>query len=501
MVLLGVASMAPQSVPDEQRLHYNELLEQVHKLTSDLEPKLPMYLAFLKNEEMIRKCVATVSLCLFEAGCFFIVVLCQVSTVARQRQLLSTSSPQYIVTYLTLRNMCGQIQKVNEEFEQRHRIVQAMRSNAPPGSVNRPIPGPSSTAVGQQHPLHLAPPSIINRPTHHNLPPQPQPPQQHPTPQPQPPPKKPAQASVPPSPSNPPATTAVATPPTAALTPAANAPTPQTTAGSPQTPKSPKSKVAARPKVQPRVKKPASSAKGASTPEAAPASVSGVKRPPEDDTATLAAAVPSSEAMASHAPSPKKVKTEWEGEPSEALVKRRQEVDNTKTDEDAMAFLTQVIALANQDSAVRSDIAASFDLILAGVAQAPEDAAATAAAISARAAGDAGSSLTALSPYQVPTCEEFIDFSTYTTLEDEEESKPPTPDLVPSAEANPSPESGSDADPSGGSPDKSKNEDSMDQSSFVRLGKEIDGGESAYFQSDSWQWTGEMIPLEWAMSS
>ena len=71
MVLLGVASMAPQSVPDEQRLHYNELLEQVHKLTSDLEPKLPMYLAFLKNEEMIRKCVATVSLCLFEAGCFF----------------------------------------------------------------------------------------------------------------------------------------------------------------------------------------------------------------------------------------------------------------------------------------------------------------------------------------------------------------------------------------------------------------------------------------------
>ena len=409
-----------------------------------------------------------------------------------------------------------QIQKINEEFEQRCRYIKAansMQSNVPPGSVNRPLPGPHSTPLVQPNNIqstpHRTPPSI-NRQAPHNPPPTlpPQPTQQQPQPQPQPPPKKSAQASVPPSPSNPPATSAVATPPPAASTPAASVSTPQTqTASSPQTPKSPKPKVGARPKVQPRVKKPSSSAKGAATPEATPAPVAGVKRPPEDDTAAVSALTPP-DAMATSAPSPKKVKTEWEGEPSETLVKRQQEIDNIKTDEDAMAFLSRVLEYANQDTGTHSDIAASLDLILAGVAQPPEDAAATAAAISAHVARDPGPPPTALSPHQGPASDafsEFFDFSTCTTLEDEEESKPPTPDLVPSSEANPSPESGSDADPSGGSPDKTKNEDSSDHINFLRLGalKEIDGGESAYYQADNWKWAGEMTTLEqpWAMST
>jgi len=402
-----------------------------------------------------------------------------------------------------------QIQKINEEFEQRYRYLKTanlIQSNVPPGSVNRPISGSHSTPLLQPNNLPSAPhrtaPSI-NRQGPHNPPPTlpPQPAQPQPTP------KKPAQASVPPSPSNPPAATAVATPPPAASTPAASVATPQTqTAGSPQTPKSPKPKVAARPKVQPRIKKSSSSAKGAATPEATPAPVVGVKRPPEDDSAAVSALTPP-EAMMSNAPSPKKVKTEWEGDPSEALLKRQQEIDNIKTEEDAMAFLSRVLEYANQDTGTHSDIAASLDLILAGVAQPPEDAAATAAAVSAHVARDPPPP-TALSPYQGPAIDalsEFFDFSTFTTLEDEEESKPPTPDLVPSSEANPSPESGSDADLSGGSPGKTKNEDSTDHLSFLRLGalKEIDGGESAYYQMDNWKWAGEMPTLEqpWAMST
>ena len=57
--------MQPQLVPDEQRLQYNEVLEKTHKLTTDLEPKLPMYFAVLRNEDDIRKCVAIVSLLYF----------------------------------------------------------------------------------------------------------------------------------------------------------------------------------------------------------------------------------------------------------------------------------------------------------------------------------------------------------------------------------------------------------------------------------------------------
>jgi len=59
--------MQAQHVPDEQRLEYNNVLEKVHKLTTELEPKLPMYFTVLRNEDVIRKCVAIVSLlCLFQ---------------------------------------------------------------------------------------------------------------------------------------------------------------------------------------------------------------------------------------------------------------------------------------------------------------------------------------------------------------------------------------------------------------------------------------------------
>ena len=94
-----------------------------------------------------------------------------------------------------------QIQKINEEFEQRCRYIQFANSvqfNVPPGSVNRPIPGPHPTLVQSnnlQFALHRTPLSS-NYQAPHNLPPTLplQPAQQQPQPQSQPPP---AQASVP----------------------------------------------------------------------------------------------------------------------------------------------------------------------------------------------------------------------------------------------------------------------------------------------------------------
>lgn len=247
------------------------------------------------------------------------------------------------------------------------------------------------------------------------------------------------------------------------------------------------------------------------TPEMAPTAVAGVKRPPEEDvTATLTHVAPS-EAEASNAPSPKKARTEWEGEPSEALIKKQQEIENIKTDEDAAAFFDRVKELfamsASTDSEINHDIASTLDQILAGVAQEPADAAATAAALSVHIAGDAGPPPTALSPHMGPANDafllEFVDFSSFTTLEDEDnDSKAPTPDLVPSSETNPSPESGSEGESLGstGSPDKTKIDETSDPLRLGALG-EIDGGESAYYQAGDWKWEGAMPTLDqsWAI--
>ena len=188
---------------------------------------------------------------------------------------------------------------------------------------------------------------------------------------------------------------------------------------------------------------------------------------------------------------------------SEALVKKQQEVENVKTDEDATAFfMKELMALtASADPGVHHDIASSLGQILAGIPQEPVDA----ATLALHGAGDAGPPPTALSPHlgaeRIDPFFEFVDFSSFTTLEDEDDSKAPTPDLVPSSETNPSPESGSEGDSLGGSPDKNKNEESG--SDPLRLGslKEIDGGESAYYQMGDWKWEGTMPALDqpWAI--
>ena len=47
-------------IPDDQRLEYNQLFEQVSKMTSDLDPKLPLYFIIFRSEEFLRKYVAIV---------------------------------------------------------------------------------------------------------------------------------------------------------------------------------------------------------------------------------------------------------------------------------------------------------------------------------------------------------------------------------------------------------------------------------------------------------
>jgi hypothetical protein len=53
--------MQPQVVTDDQRMEYNQVLEQVYKMTRDIEDKLPMYYIVLRSEDVIRKLVAIVS--------------------------------------------------------------------------------------------------------------------------------------------------------------------------------------------------------------------------------------------------------------------------------------------------------------------------------------------------------------------------------------------------------------------------------------------------------
>lgn len=250
----------------------------------------------------------------------------------------------------------------------------------------------------------------------------------------------------------------------------------------------------------------------ASPSETPPAFTAGVKRPADEDASTLPAAGPSTQPEPVGAPSPKKVKTEdWEEEPSEPFVKRHQEVDSLKTEEDTTAFLDRMKELvaisASTDAGVYDDITHTLERILQGAGQDPTNIATPAFASSI------GPPLSELSPPAGPPNDafsefhEFIDFSSFTTLEDEEESKAPTPDLVPSS-TNPSPQSNPDADQShqgASSHDKTKVEEPRDSNhlDLLHIGafKEIDGGESAYYQPSDWKWEGPMTTLDpaWAI--
>lgn len=472
------------TVPDDQRMEYNQLMDQVQKMTRDLDTRLPMYWIVLRSEDMIRRLVTIVL------------------TVAHQRNRFAAGSPQVIIGLHTLKNMYHQVQKANDDFEQRCQIMKAVLASQQTGGhsgshINRPPqpPPPSQPTPSQT----LQPPPAISRhpsvnqshPLSHPQPPQPMV-KKHPV---RVPPSNPVPAAISttnavPSPTPPPATTA------------STAPTPLAPT-SPQTPKSPKSKAPPKVKVQRGPKQPTAS------PSETPAAFSpGVKRQADEDVSIPAG--PSTQPESMGAPSPKKVKTEdWEGEPSEELAKRHQEAENINTDEDANAFMDKMKELvamtASTDAGVYDDIAHTLDRILQGAAQDPTHIATSAFASSI------GGPPSELSPPAAPNdafleFHEFIDYSRF-TIEDEEDSKAPTPDLVPSSSTNPSPQSNPDADQSQGasSPGKAKIEDPREsnQLDLLHMGafKEIDGGESAYYQSSDWKWDGPMTTLDqpWAI--
>lgn len=54
--------MVPVDVPVEQRLEFNQLLEQLHRAATELDSKLPMVFVLLKHEEVVKKLIAIVSL-------------------------------------------------------------------------------------------------------------------------------------------------------------------------------------------------------------------------------------------------------------------------------------------------------------------------------------------------------------------------------------------------------------------------------------------------------
>ncbi|OJA08608.1 hypothetical protein AZE42_12385, partial [Rhizopogon vesiculosus] len=81
-------------LPDDQRMEYNRLLEQVFKMTEQLENQLPMYYIVLGSDNIRKLIVITL-------------------TVAHQRARCSTESPQYIIGLNTLKNLTALITRCN----------------------------------------------------------------------------------------------------------------------------------------------------------------------------------------------------------------------------------------------------------------------------------------------------------------------------------------------------------------------------------------------------
>ncbi|KIK62385.1 hypothetical protein GYMLUDRAFT_41817 [Collybiopsis luxurians FD-317 M1] len=492
--------MSAVDVPPESRAEYNSLLELVLRNANELESKLPIYSVVTKNEDGTKK------------------LLTAIVSVQHQRSLLGSNTPKYVLTLDTLRAFGNHLQHAVRQI---HAIIQNIVKGGeqhpplgPPGPFldNQPInglvpggrgipPGPPQPHPGMQHP---SPSSVQTNPPVAHRPP-PIPPNQTPTAPP------PAKVKKP---------TGAPTPPASAPTPVASAPTPTAPAASPPTPKSPKSKPP--PKKTKPVRKPSTpTTKVNATPTLEPAPIpapptAGVKRPRDEEaeaslptpgpsTGPSSVPLPPAAAVASEPSPPKRVKTDWEGPVSESLQKKNQQVENIKTEEDATQFLeqmTELIKMAGTEdqASLSSDISDTLEQILRGYGG-PVD---SDTSFSSLGLGDVGSALDASASTSAPPASsdftEFFDFSLFPN-EDESESKMGTPDLISSSSTNPSPESQADADPANSAAAsldvKQEKVDPLRLSSL----KEIDGGESTFYQSTEWKWDGHMPTLEapWAI--
>jgi hypothetical protein len=217
----------------------------------------------------------------------------------------------------------------------------------------------------------------------------------------------------------------------------------------------------------------------------------GAKRVREDETDAPTPGIPS-------APSPKRVKPDWEGPPNEEVRKRDEQAENVKTDEQAQALFDHVTKFIDENPESAEAASNALDEILR-IYPTVHDTNDPAAASSFNYSVLPPTS----SPHPISQdfFGDFIDFSAFDDT--------PTPDLVAGSSTNPSPESASDQDHphtgrAGSSPQIS-NAKSDDAYELLRpsIWKEIAGGDTMFHQTQGWKWEG---PLEtsdqpWAITT
>jgi hypothetical protein len=459
-----IPMMPPVEIPPANRAEYSNMLDIVCRLANDLENRLAVFNVVTKNEEGTRK------------------ILSAIISVQHQRSLLASPNPKFIVSFDTLRMFYTQLQNMARQIQL---IVQNMIK-----------PGEHPSGPGDQHvvPPHTSPPPPPQLPPASQV---------RPPPHPNPPPLK--NNKVPPQKG----VVSTPTPPASAATPVPTAPTPTAAAASPPTPKSPKVKPVTK-------KKPVTRKPSTKTPTLEPATIptppsTGVKRQREEEPESSQptpgpSSGPNSNPMppvVSEPSPPKRAKTDWEGPISQSLQKKNQAVENIKTEEDASQFLEQMTELikmapSEEQASLSSDISDTLEQILRGYGGAPDSDANTFSSLGLVEVGGSMEASTSQLPQNDLT--EFFDFSLFPN-EEEYESKVGTPDLISSSSTNPSPESQADADPAHHA--TALLDIKQEEYDPLRLGglKEIDGGESAYYQSTDWKWDGQMATLEqpWAI--
>src|SRR6266849_4709825 len=303
--------------------------------------------------------------------------------------------------------------------------------------------------------------------------------------------KKPSQAQAISTPTPPPIPVA--------STPTPQAATPSITAPSPQTPKSPKGKAA--PKQKPPARRKAS-AKANSVETQTPAHTvastptsstpldakGGGKRARDDDTDAPTPGVTS-------APSPKRVKPDWEGPPNEEVRKRDEQAENVKTDDQAMKLFEHVTKFIDENPESAEAASNALDAILRTYPSVPDmDDTTIPPSFSF---GD----LPPTSPPHPTGNDIFLDYISYSAFDD------PTPELFAGSFTNPSPESAFDQDHPGraGPSPQISNAKPADTHELIRpaMWKDIAGGDLMFHQAQGWKWEGQMDAPDqpWAIST
>lgn len=298
-------------------------------------------------------------------------------------------------------------------------------------------------------------------------------------------------------------------------------------AASPQTPKSPKTKAAP--------KKPRRKATKAAAPSPAETSTAAAATPatpatPADAKVSAKRAReeegPSAGEASTSAPSPKRVKADADGPPSDTQAQRQKDAENAASgsDEDLIAFLENITQYTNttnpegsQASVGSSELGDVLNELLKAYPSTDVDANGEGSSSSALG----GLELDGPHPLSPPSgqaaeLDPFAEYFDLSSFDDVSVSKAPTPDLVQTSSTNPSPESGSEVDAAGhltamhhignaASPHIAALGLDDSEEDPLRLGiwKEIDGGEAAFYQASGWKWDAPMPTSEhpWAISS